>query len=46
MAIWIKENGSEIDINDDEANEDYAKSLGWEKKGASKTEKKKVKKED
>lgn len=31
MTIWIKPNGKEININDDEANTTYAKSLGWKR---------------
>jgi hypothetical protein len=32
MAIWIKTNGNEIELNDEPATIAYAESLGWEKK--------------
>jgi hypothetical protein len=33
---WIKPNGNEIDVNDDDATTEYAESLGWKKKEAVK----------
>ena len=45
MAIWIKPNGTEIEIGDGSSADEYCKSLGWEKKRgrpAGSTVKKKV----
>lgn len=39
MTIWIKPNGKEININDDEATTTYAKSLNWKKKPGRKSKK-------
>ncbi len=40
MSIWIKPNGTEIEINDLEATVEYAKSLDWKPKKAKKPKKK------
>ncbi len=29
MTTWLKENGQEIELNDEEATVKHAKSLGW-----------------
>lgn len=39
MTIWIKENGSQIEINDEKATVEKAKSLGWKKKSGRKPKK-------
>lgn len=36
MAIWIKPNGAEVEVNDLPANEKKAASLGWKKKAKKK----------
>jgi hypothetical protein len=36
MAIWIKPNGNEIELNDDPSNIEAAKKLGLKKKRAPK----------
>jgi len=43
MAIWIKPNGNEIEINDKPANIQYAESLKWKRKGSGKQKPKKDK---
>ena len=40
MAIWIKPNGNEIEINDKPATIEYAKSLNWKPKKVAKEVKK------
>lgn len=45
MDIWVKENGSEIELNDEPATIAYAKSLGWSKKKGRKAVKKDVKRD-
>jgi hypothetical protein len=46
MAIWIKPNGNEIEVNDLPATIEYAKSLKWKLKGEKKeTQKKEVSKQ-
>lgn len=32
MAAWIKESGAEIELNEEEATVDKAKSMGWKLK--------------
>lgn len=41
---WIKPNGSEIEVNDNEATIEYCTSLGWKKAGEKKEVKKVAKK--
>jgi len=36
MSIWVKPNGNEIEINDEDATIKYAESLSWTKKGEPK----------
>lgn len=33
MTIWVKPNGSEIELNDEPATASKAEELGWKKKG-------------
>lgn len=33
MAIWIKPNGNEIEINDEPANVKACEEMGWKRKG-------------
>ncbi len=42
MAVWTKDNGQKITLNDEPATIEHAESLGWKK--AKKTVKKSVKK--
>lgn len=42
MSIWVKPNGTEIEINSNEETIEYVKSLGWKEKSAKKEEIKKV----
>ena len=36
MAIWIKPNGMEIEINDEPGNVEAAQKLGWKRKNEAK----------
>lgn len=36
MAIWVKPNQVEIELNDEPATVAHAESLGWKKKGTAK----------
>jgi len=49
MAVWIKADGTELEVNDTDASIEQATKLGWElkalEKKAKKTKKEKTKKE-
>lgn len=40
MAIWVKENGVELEVHPN--SEEYAASIGWKRKGAKKSAPKKA----
>lgn len=40
VTIWIKKNGTEIGLNNEEATVAYAENAGWKRKGAKKAAKK------
>ena len=41
MTAWVKENGTEIELNDEEATVKFAESKGWKRK-SKKAKKEKV----
>lgn len=41
MALWVKENGTELELNEEKATIEHAESLGWKRAGDVKQEKRK-----